>query len=78
MRVKLPSQQAMAGGVPSIYSRSLALAALATGFSLISSAFSFYYVKVFLEYFHIQESWFQFAQVSPMGTISTGSVSIGT
>ena len=54
----------MSADIPSMQSRLLALAALSTGFSLISSAFGFYYVKVFLNYFHIQESWFQFAQVS--------------
>ena len=63
-----PKQQAelenMAAAVPSLNSRLLALASLSMGFSLISSAFGFYYVKVFLDYFHIQESWFQFAQVS--------------
>ena len=53
----------MSADVSSMQSRLLALAALSMGFSLISSAFGFYYVKVFLNYFHIQESWFQFAQV---------------
>lgn len=46
----------------SLQSRRLALAALSMGFSMISSAFGFYYVKVFLNIYHIQEAWFQVAQ----------------
>lgn len=46
----------------SIQSRMFALAALATGFSFISSAFSFFYVKVFLNIYKVDEKWFQFAQ----------------
>lgn len=32
------------------------------GFAMLSSAFSFYYVKVFLNFYHIEESWFQISQ----------------
>ncbi|XP_045191817.2 transmembrane protein 180-like [Mercenaria mercenaria] len=46
----------------SLHTRIVAVAALSMGFSLISSAFSFYYVKVFLNYYQIKESWFQFSQ----------------
>lgn len=46
----------------SLNRRILAVAALSMGFSLISSAFGFYYVKVFLIIYRIEESWFQFAQ----------------
>ena len=46
----------------SIHARLLALASLSVGFSMISSVFGFYYVKCFLNYYHIQESWFQIAQ----------------
>eukprot|EP00105_Crassostrea_gigas_P015200 XP_011432121.1 PREDICTED: transmembrane protein 180 isoform X1 [Crassostrea gigas] len=41
----------------------LAYCALECGFSLLSSAYNFYYVKVFLNFYHIEESWFQFSQV---------------
>ena len=40
-----------------------AYCACVMGFSLISSAFGFYYVKIFLNFYHIEQSWFQFAQV---------------
>ena len=46
----------------SIRSRIIALAALNMGFGLISGPFSFYYVKVFLNIYHIEEKWFQVAQ----------------
>lgn len=32
-------------------------------FQLLSSAFNFYYVKVYLNFYHIDEKWFQLAQV---------------
>ncbi|ESP04018.1 hypothetical protein LOTGIDRAFT_110314 [Lottia gigantea] len=41
----------------------LAYCACTLGFTMLSSVFSFYYVKVFLNYFMIEESWFQFAQL---------------
>lgn len=41
----------------------LAYCALNTGFSMMSRAFNFYYVKVFLNYYHVQESWFHVAQL---------------
>ena len=66
VKLKFLDWNAMPGSGPSLFSRSMALVALAVGFSLISSAFSFYYVKVFLDLFHIQESWFQLAQVSTL------------
>ena len=46
----------------SMQSRLLALASGSMGFSMISSVFGFYYVKCFLNYYHIKEGWFQFAQ----------------
>ncbi|KAL4235212.1 MFS/sugar transport protein [Mactra antiquata] len=52
----------MSGSNKSLQSRMLALAALNMGFGLISSAFSFYYIKVFLGVYHIEEKWFQIAQ----------------
>ena len=64
VKLKFPDLNMIAGSNPSLFSRSVALVTLSIGFSLISSAFSFYYVKVFLDLFHIQESWFPFAQVS--------------
>ncbi|KAL5018795.1 hypothetical protein ScPMuIL_004517 [Solemya velum] len=39
----------------------IALGALNTGFSIISSAYSFYYVNFFLNFYHIEEKWFQIA-----------------
>ncbi|XP_056017920.1 transmembrane protein 180-like isoform X3 [Ostrea edulis] len=41
----------------------VAYCALTAGFGLLSNAYNFYYVKVFLNFYHIQESWFQFSQV---------------
>ncbi|XP_060063422.1 transmembrane protein 180-like [Ylistrum balloti] len=41
----------------------LAYGTQAMAFSLISSSFNFYYVKVFLDIYHIEEKWFQLAQV---------------
>jgi len=46
----------------SVQSRMLALTALSIGFSLISSAFGFFYVKVFLNIYKVDENWFQLAQ----------------
>lgn len=47
----------------SSYTPILAYCALSMGFSMLSSAFNFYYVKVFLNLYHIEESWFHFAQI---------------
>lgn len=41
----------------------LSLATLHMGFSLMSKAFGFYYVKIFLNFYHIEEQWFQISQV---------------
>ncbi|KAL5018796.1 hypothetical protein ScPMuIL_004518 [Solemya velum] len=41
----------------------LSLAALHMGFSVMSKAFGFYYVKVFLNFYHIEEKWFQISQI---------------
>lgn len=41
----------------------LAYCALVGGFDLLSSAYNFYYVKVFLNRYHIEESWFQLSQI---------------
>lgn len=41
----------------------LAYSALIGGFDLLNSAYEFYYVKVFLNFYHIEESWFQFSQI---------------
>jgi len=41
----------------------LAYCSCITAFSLVSSSFSFYYVKVFMNFYHIEEHWFQMAQV---------------
>ncbi|XP_045191826.2 transmembrane protein 180-like isoform X2 [Mercenaria mercenaria] len=46
----------------SLHSRVVALGALHMGFSMLSAAFGFYYVKVFLNFYHIEESWFQVSQ----------------
>lgn len=46
----------------SIHSRMLALGALSMGFAMISGAFGFFYVKVFLDIYHVEEKWFQIAQ----------------
>ena len=40
-----------------------AYCATSLGFTLLSSTFSFYYVKVFLNEYHIDEKWFHFAQL---------------
>ncbi|KAK6170848.1 hypothetical protein SNE40_019144 [Patella caerulea] len=41
----------------------LAYCACCLGFSLMNHVFFFYYVKVFLNYYKIEEGWFQFAQM---------------
>lgn len=41
----------------------LAYFASGVAFHMIASAFNFYYVKVYFNVFHIEESWFQAAQV---------------
>ena len=46
----------------SLHSRMLALGSLSMAFSMISGAFGFFYVKVFLDIYHVEEKWFQIAQ----------------
>ena len=46
-----------------IQSKSTAFAATSLAASLMHKVFMFYYVRVFLELYHIQEVWFQWAQV---------------
>ena len=41
----------------------LAFCALNMGLTMLHTAFSFYYVKVFLNQYQIKESWFHFAQI---------------
>ncbi|XP_076459405.1 transmembrane protein 180-like [Babylonia areolata] len=41
----------------------IAYCALSMGFTMLSSSFNFYYVKVFLNLYNIEESWFHTAQV---------------
>lgn len=40
----------------------LAYAALSSGLTMVHSVFHFYYVKIFLERYHISTTWFQIAQ----------------
>ncbi|KAK6170845.1 hypothetical protein SNE40_019143 [Patella caerulea] len=47
----------------SLKQRMLAYCACSLGFSLLNHVFFFYYVKVFLNYYKIEEGWFQFAQM---------------
>ncbi|XP_048256752.1 transmembrane protein 180-like isoform X2 [Haliotis rufescens] len=47
----------------SLRNRMLAYCAASFGFTLLSSTFSFYYVKVFLNLYHIDEKWFHLAQI---------------
>lgn len=44
----------------------LSYCAAGAAFHMIASAFNFYYVKVFMNIYHIQETWFQMAQVVHM------------
>ena len=41
----------------------LAYCSAVTGFYLIATAYSFYYIKVFMNLYHIKEGWFQGAQL---------------
>lgn len=41
----------------------LAYCALSMGFAMMSRAFGFYYVKVFLNYYNVKESWFHMSQI---------------
>jgi Na+/melibiose symporter-like transporter len=41
----------------------LAYCASGVAFHMIASAFNFYYVKVYINYYHIEENWFQVAQI---------------
>lgn len=43
--------------------KAVAYAATTLGASLMSSVFSFYYVKTYLNLFHVSEGWFQAAQI---------------
>ncbi|XP_046573443.1 uncharacterized protein LOC124281438 [Haliotis rubra] len=47
----------------SLRNRMWAYCAASFGFTLLSSTFSFYYVKVFLNLYHIDEKWFHLAQI---------------
>ncbi|CAG2230915.1 transmembrane protein 180-like [Mytilus edulis] len=44
----------------------LAYCAAGVAFHMIASAFNFYYVKVFINHYHIEETWFQIAQTFHM------------
>jgi len=46
-----------------VHAKSVAYAATSLGSSLINPVFTFYYVKVYLNRFHVSEPWFQLAQV---------------
>ncbi|XP_022095515.1 transmembrane protein 180-like [Acanthaster planci] len=46
-----------------LHMNSLAFALTVFGNKLTASVFQFYYVKLFLNHYHISESWFSFAQV---------------
>ncbi|XP_071146155.1 transmembrane protein 180-like [Mytilus edulis] len=41
----------------------LSYCACVTGFNLIATAYSFYYIKVFMNLYHIEEKWFHGAQI---------------
>ena len=46
-----------------LHAKSVAFAATSLGAHIINPVFSFYYVKVYLNLFHVSEPWFQVAQV---------------
>ena len=46
-----------------LHAKSVAYASTMLGVSLINPVFTFYYVKVYLNFFHVSEPWFQLAQV---------------
>ena len=48
--------------LPRLHANSVAYASTSFGFALMGSVFNFYYVKIFLNRYHISEPWFQFAQ----------------
>lgn len=43
---------------------SVAYAATTLGASMMNAVFGFYYVKIFLNYYHVSPGWFQASQVS--------------
>ncbi len=48
---------------PVSHSNAVAYAALTFGGTLMGSLFRFYYVKIFLNHYHITQWWFDFAQI---------------
>ena len=46
-----------------LHAKSVAYAATTLGASFINPVFTFYYVKVYLNFFHLSEPWFQLAQL---------------
>jgi len=46
-----------------LHAKSVAYAATTLGAHFINPVFAFYYVKVYLNFFHVSEPWFQLAQV---------------
>lgn len=48
---------------PELRRSCMVMATQAMAFSLLSSPFGFYYVKVFMNKYHIEQGWFQFSQV---------------
>ncbi len=47
--------------------KALAYAATSLGSSMMTAVFNFYYVKIFLNYYHVSQGWFQISQVIFMG-----------
>lgn len=46
-----------------IHKNALAYATTTFGASMMNTIFFFYYVKLFLDRYHVSEAWFQTAQV---------------
>ncbi|XP_072025997.1 transmembrane protein 180-like isoform X1 [Amphiura filiformis] len=57
----IPTQNRMAA--IHFHRSALAFACLTFGGSLMSSIFKFYYVKIFLNHYHVSQGWFDFAQI---------------
>ncbi|XP_072014900.1 LOW QUALITY PROTEIN: transmembrane protein 180-like [Amphiura filiformis] len=46
-----------------LHSNAVVYASLILGFKMMTSIFSFYYVKIFLDHYHVSQAWFDVAQV---------------
>ena len=65
-----PLRPTTAENTMALHAPSVAYASTTVGYTLMHSIFTFYYVNVYMERFHVSQEWFQCAQVGFPSRIS--------